>query len=417
MSFSVVRFFQFATGFRKTQGLERAKYSRVGYFIHRIIFCGFALCLLWASSLQICTLIASYYVAVPSFNSVMTSCYRAYHTTMQQKTDYEECVRRQLYQCNQDFEVAMDKQKARVSDLQARNNIIYERFVDKMNNCSSQLARSRKILQSWGGSSNARSIPFQISCSKENIRSIEDWIGVDQSTAAVVSSTTNSYTAKYNSRVSHLANYAYDLSSYNAAYLANKTANLRLASLKVNIDVSSLYISELGDTFDAMSQLADDLVACLSLDSDLSSSCSNYPQTIYQQYQVMKHQVTNQVDEVQSTLNTYKRMVDNYVDDVQDSFDKAALFYKIIMGDNGFMHYITQVSKVIGPLGNQLGFGNLCLVTVPNFCTLSVKLLTIFLWSRCLIRILTPCNRLMTGKFPHRLGQIFLSIPPFLVNM
>jgi hypothetical protein len=70
--------------------------TRDGTLINRLLLCGFAVVLLWASSFQTAVYIANSAISSPVFQSVQDSCNAAYDLAASEDSDYTACVDRQV---------------------------------------------------------------------------------------------------------------------------------------------------------------------------------------------------------------------------------------------------------------------------------------------------------------------------------
>lgn len=85
---------------------------RDGTLVNRLLLCGCAVVMLWASSFQTAVYIANSSISSPLFSVVKESCDAAYQLSASEKTDYVECVDRQLGMCDESFESVLNEEVA-----------------------------------------------------------------------------------------------------------------------------------------------------------------------------------------------------------------------------------------------------------------------------------------------------------------
>lgn len=343
---------------------KKKQKSSGSFFLNRLGFCLIAQIALWTSSLRNSTLIASNYISAPTFSSVYDSCSAAHSAVLEERSKYEWCVRRQLASCFVDFNVSVTKENQRVSNSRLHNAGLLSQLTTQLRNCSDAIDASTHILQSWNSETFTRSMPYRQNCSQPQRNRVQSSIGEDHSSSIKATSAANAYTDVFGARVTTLATYANDLSSYNYQYLHNKTAFLHALSLE-QIDVTfSQNLPTVDASMAPIYDLANDIIACMSLDESTINSCS-YGDSIYNEYIIAQRRLQSQIDNIFVALRQYQQVVNGYVSDVQLAMLNANRFYQSIMGGQGIIRWLIDTAKII------YSMGDLCGKSTPNFCTFS----------------------------------------------
>jgi hypothetical protein len=110
---------------------------------NRMIMCLFAISLMWLTSLQCCSMLASIVVVVPHFGDVYKSCESAYDVTLAEKTDYVQCVQSQLSRCATNLEEAAAQEEERVKEADEHNKIIVSAGKLHQGGCSKAFTSAR----------------------------------------------------------------------------------------------------------------------------------------------------------------------------------------------------------------------------------------------------------------------------------
>lgn len=353
---------------------------------NRLLLCSVAVCLLWATSLQICMGIVGVNINVPLLSSVMESCEFALHKVNQQREQYKQCAEIQLLNCHKQLDRSYTAERSRV-DATERQNELFRVQVDHIAaNCTTSYQMAIQAINVW---TTANPNPtkqeqelvhppyyyFFSNCSASHRSQVQSLIGTTttSSSAAAVVTTKNTvirqskqYSKSVDDTVFRLVDYTDSLSAYNNEYIHNKTSRLKLLSEKILLDISAPRIASLGVSFDPVRILLDQLLACATL-SDTSSINNNnnnqcpYEASFYDIYDKLSSTTNARLQGISLVMQDIQETFNEYVEQVEDAIATANAFYDSVEGPQGLVMWVYD----------NTGITQLCGTTTPNFCTFS----------------------------------------------
>ena len=122
---------------------------RDGTLVNRMILCGFAIVLVWASSLSVAVFIANSSISSPTADAVQGACESAFDLAKDEKADYVQCVDRQLAQCDKDFETSLNEMVAATNAQMEANAVFVEDVQHAQESCQDALGRAQAALSEW----------------------------------------------------------------------------------------------------------------------------------------------------------------------------------------------------------------------------------------------------------------------------
>lgn len=328
---------------------------------NRLILCLFAVCLLWLTSLQLCTAVVGLNIQVPSFSSVATSCNYAYKKVDLEREYYAECAHRQIDQCDEELDAAFAVEKMSVLTSQHGNQIFASSFNNLVSNCTNAVAMSKSAVNAWSSGGVSHLIPYQPTCTGTAKEKTVSALGDSTSSRTSVYTASLDYTQTSDSTVGRMAEYTFALNSYNAAYLCNKTRQLQSLADLVVVDASLPRVNAVKVSLDPISGIFNQVEACLSLSNTTTQKCpyAVNMKELYAYEELVFQWTTARVyafkDNAQAAWNTFETAAKN----VQAA---ANSFYDSVQGAQGIIQWVKS---------NTAGLGNLCGKSSPNFCSFS----------------------------------------------
>ena len=123
--------------------------TRDGTLVNRMLLCGFAIVLVWASSLSTAIFIANSSISSPTSEAVNDACHAAYELTRNERADYTECVDRQLAQCDRRFEQILNEQVALTNAQLEANAAVVANAVEVQERCQDAFATAQAAITAW----------------------------------------------------------------------------------------------------------------------------------------------------------------------------------------------------------------------------------------------------------------------------
>jgi len=205
-------------------------------YLNSIGVCVLSIALLWLTTLQMATKMASFFVNIPSFAAVSSECMNAFQNIEEEKSNYEQCVSIGLQRCDESLRMDVlseNKQQQRlISDnLEALSNV---KKISEI--CLSHLTPTKYFLQAWERASTRNTVIYNLysfidinenhntrniseiekrEVTKNNlklniaIKRIRLIIGGRSSQNHDLAYTITSYTSSTMNRVKHLSSYRY----------------------------------------------------------------------------------------------------------------------------------------------------------------------------------------------------------------
>jgi hypothetical protein len=204
------------------------------YFCNRISFSLFAILFLWLTSLQVSTSIASYFIQVPRWSSVDSSCRSALQVTLDEQQLYNDCIGHQMKTCNSQFDEFVSIEKSKQENQENVNNNFLKFFQELETNSSTIILKAQNILSSW---SKIHPIKYSSTCANEQFQSS---FNLHSTSEYSLLQDINQYSMTSSNRISSIVTYSIALNDYNEEYLQNKTENLKELTLLQAINISDL---------------------------------------------------------------------------------------------------------------------------------------------------------------------------------
>ena len=265
-----------------------------------------ALCLLWMTSLQVSLGIVEWAgLDTPTLGTVVDQCVgKSFEVADLQRRQFEECARLETRQCETLGQASFAAESARVLTMQRQNEAVVQQLKQWQAGCGGLFAATKSALTAWrgeqatnGNANETESIDSEHTTGMDSscLRSI-DALLEDIPTAAPTptsiyehtpttrpSSTQSvwqaaaSYSHSSDNTVSHLASHSAALTSYNVAYLANKTHSLRLtAGLAVSSAIEAMSLPEYtAPSLASLDAALSSLLSCIALDPSSAVSVAS----------------------------------------------------------------------------------------------------------------------------------------------
>ncbi|KAJ1416807.1 hypothetical protein B484DRAFT_152458 [Ochromonadaceae sp. CCMP2298] len=210
---------------------DKTERESTGKLLNRLILCIFAICLLWLTSLQVCVGIVGTNVAVPELSSVTGTCQFAYQQVALQRDYYAACSQQQISTCTRSLQAAHLSESLKTATQSNSNTHFVAAIKTQAQNCSQSYLDGKRAVSAWTGSGQL--IPYQPTCSGAEKQDVAGLLGDTSESRASVLAASEEYSASSDTSVLRLAAYSSALTSYNAEYVRNKTAQLQLLSIQV----------------------------------------------------------------------------------------------------------------------------------------------------------------------------------------
>jgi hypothetical protein len=319
-------------------------------------------------------------INVPLLSSVKESCEFALHKVNQQREQYKQCAEIQLLNCHKQLDRSYKAERSRV-DATERQNELFRVQVDRIAaNCTTSYQMAIQAINVWTAANphptKQELVPYYFSnCSAPHRSQVQSLIGTTSSSAAVTSKNTvirqsEQYSKSVDDTVFRLVDYTDSLSVYNNEYIYSKTSRLKLLSEKILLDISTPRIASLGVSFDPVSALLDQLLACATL-SDISSINNNnnnnnnnqcpYETSFYDVYNKLSVTTNARLEGISLVMQDIQEIFNEYVEQVEAAIAAANAFYDSVEGPQGLVMWVYD----------NTGITQLCGTTTPNFCSFS----------------------------------------------
>eukprot|EP00615_Pteridomonas_danica_P013936 CAMPEP_0114381324 /NCGR_PEP_ID=MMETSP0102-20121206/3382_1 /TAXON_ID=38822 ORGANISM="Pteridomonas danica, Strain PT" /NCGR_SAMPLE_ID=MMETSP0102 /ASSEMBLY_ACC=CAM_ASM_000212 /LENGTH=931 /DNA_ID=CAMNT_0001536785 /DNA_START=60 /DNA_END=2852 /DNA_ORIENTATION=+ len=348
--------------------------TRDGTLINRLLLCGFAIVLLWASSFQTAVYIANSAISSPLFESVQDSCQSSYDLVQSEDSDYVDCVDRQMDDCDEAFEEkVLNVEVASTNEILTENAEILKEVATYQQSCSDAFTKGQSAISKWvttdidyrvsytcesnqdddGPSTNAycnasctyeeasnvlaaqqngESIRKYQSCSCSEVA---DMVGDISALRAAAFSTATEYSEYSQSTVGSLVDYSLARSKYDEIYAYNKTEPLRIAMLTAMANINSAYELDMNFTFPGLSIDTDISMSCASMRDQVNfTACAiENLEDLRSLYDSVREQFESQLSTAVEGVSQYSDEASMLIDRVQDSYDQFMVFYDGVFGD------------------------------------------------------------------------------------
>lgn len=273
---------------------------------NRVVLCMVALCLLWMTSLQVSLGVVEWAgLDTPTLGTVVDQCVgKSFEVADQQRRQFEECARLETRQCESLGQASFAAESARVLTMQRQNEAVVQQLQQWQAGCGGLFEATKSALTAWrrGEQATWGNVNGTGSIDSEPTTGMDsscfgpiDALLQDVPTAAPTPSafyelapTTRpssrqsiwqaaaSYSQSSDNTVSHLASYSAALTSYNVAYLANKTHSLQLtAGLAVSTAIDAMSLPEYtAPSLASLDTTLSSLLSCIALDPSAVTSTS-----------------------------------------------------------------------------------------------------------------------------------------------
>lgn len=339
-----------------------------GQLCNRLLLCMFAVCLLWATSLQVCVAIVGFNISIPSFSVVVANCNYAYSEVKGQRDGYADCARRQMKQCGATLDTAYAEQRLQLATVQQLNQRYANQYQSTVGNCTSAVTNMKNAVTAWSAQGIEYTIPYQQNCTNTQRSATATTLGDTTRSRASVYTASHAYTVESDSTIVRLADYTSALSAYNAQYLHNKTRSLQRLAQTIVTDISTPHIANVGVSFVPVGNVLDQLLACTSLANHTTLQCNyNIQETLLQNFAYQQSIMLRTVRDMRAALIKATTSFNTLLGYVATAVTAANSFYDSVAGPAGVIQWIRN---------NVGNVGNLCGKSTPNYCSFT-KVLTI----------------------------------------
>lgn len=335
----------------------------VSKLLNRLLMCCFAICYLWATSLQICVKIVNIFITLPSYTKVKKQCTDAYQTVEIERMRYRDCVNGGMDACDVMLTTAYQYELLRTKASVEANDVFLTSFTDLVSNYSSALSDSKLALNAWTSNGVMYTIPYKDQCVGSEKERVTDLLGdTSGSSSASLYSASQLYTELSDNRVAHLADYAVALNSYNAQYLNNKTKSLQRLAEGLVVDVTLPHIETLSMSFDPIYAVLDDVVDCVSLNN---GTCS-FGVGARDLFDDMNVYLSARLAGIQSIFVTIRSQLRSFQVVLTAALGAMDQFYDSVSGVQGIVAWVIKNTGGLFSLSSQL-----CGRASPNWCDFS----------------------------------------------
>jgi uncharacterized protein YecT (DUF1311 family) len=335
----------------------------VSKLLNRLIVCCFAICYLWATSLQTCVKIVNIFITLPSYTKVEKQCSDAYHTVEIERMRYRDCVNGGMNACDTILVTAYQYELLRTKASVEANDVFLTSFTSLVSNYSSALSDSKLALNAWTSNGVMYTIPYNDQCVGTDKERVTDFLGdTSGSSSASLFSASQLYTELSDNRVAHLADYAIALNSYNAQYLNNKTKSLQRLADRLVVDVSLPHIETLSLSFDPIYSVLDEVVNCVSLNNG-TCSIGVGARDLFDDMNVY---LAARLTGIQNIYVTIRSQLRSFQIVLTASLSAMNQFYDSVSGVQGIVAWVIKNTGGLFSLSSQL-----CGRATPNWCDFS----------------------------------------------
>jgi len=336
---------------------DKTERESTGKLLNRLILCIFAICLLWLTSLQVCVGIVGTNVAVPELSSVTGTCQFAYQQVALQRDYYAACSQQQISTCTRSLQAAHLSESLKTATQSNSNTHFVAAIKTQAQNCSQSYLDGKRAVSAWTGSGQL--IPYQPTCSGAEKQDVAGLLGDTSESRASVLAASEEYSASSDTSVLRLAAYSSALTSYNAEYVRNKTAQLQLLSIQVVRGVGDVRVEAFDLRVAKIENTIQQLSACAGLEEG-ESECT-YGASLRATYETLRRRMGKQLDAVEEEIAEVEAVVDAYAAQVNLAIIAANRFYDSVAGAQGLAAWVAA----------NTGVSQLCGKSSPNWCSFS----------------------------------------------
>uniref|UniRef100_A0A7S2RBE8 Uncharacterized protein n=1 Tax=Rhizochromulina marina TaxID=1034831 RepID=A0A7S2RBE8_9STRA len=323
-----------------------------GTLCNRLVMCTFAICLLWATSLQTSIYISQSTISSPKFSAVTAACEEVIDESKSQRSQYLVCVDRDLEQCADDFDEAVVQLVEQTNTRLETNADFLDEVAVYQQLCSESFTTSQAAISEWLSfglsyvleytcpSDDDSPSPYcNVSCSYDDddpnacsCVEVADMVGDISSLRSAAYETSSEYKEESRSTVSSVADYATDLAAYNEAYSYNKTEAIREAFGAVLEPLNDAYVLLLNESLDDLFPEADIAMGCLSMrDLENNTGCYEGIEGLRAVYQDVRDKLDDAIDVAQDGFEEFIDEADEFVGNVASAFNTFMTFYDGVM--------------------------------------------------------------------------------------
>eukprot|EP01041_Mallomonas_annulata_P000884 gene884-1716_t len=251
------------------------KFSEDHKFINRMMMCGFAVCILWITSLQVALSLVDIFIPTPNTMNVINTCSFLFKESIHQRDQFKSCAFLQMKSCSNELKYSQTHEQNRISNAHNHNIDLIAKAKAIHNTCAHNYINTQNAMSTWRSYSVTNEIPYQTTCSTSEIQRTKTLLGDDSLSKSSVYTSTQQYTTSSTKTVSHLSQYAIELQEYNQHYLHNKTARLRESVINMFDSMYIPYEMSLNVSLSGVKGLMDDMLHCIALGDDDSNTSGN----------------------------------------------------------------------------------------------------------------------------------------------
>ena len=254
--------------------LPNKKRGSDALFRNRMILCTISICLMWASSLRVAAYISSFAINVPQAKILYESCKSTIQIILEEEKRFSSCVDRQMQQCEENLNAAINIETKRVDTEAMRNTAVVIRARTLSKNMTQDFSLLKRSLEEWIAKSQELPSHNNDTCSsqdREIMMSTVFDVNVLRSEALFVSA---HYGRESRNAMQKIVNYTKVRSEYDRDYAQKYIASVTDEVRKYAYDTPFPEL-QIQEEFDKIQGLIDDLLACTTLTSD-NNAC-NFP--------------------------------------------------------------------------------------------------------------------------------------------
>mmetsp|Transcript_3359 Transcript_3359/g.6107 ORF Transcript_3359/g.6107 Transcript_3359/m.6107 type:complete len:913 (-) Transcript_3359:38-2776(-) len=293
---------------------------------NRMRLCLVAICIMWATSLQVSTFISSSFIQIPQLDAILSSCQAGLSVVRNEKTLFDSCVDAQIDSCSDQLERAIDRETLRINKTSTLNQELVELTTDIQQSCSLAFTSLKLALESWVGYGEILPYRSNATCSADEIGQLANSFGSIESVKSEAFSLSSQYRLESTLAVDKISGYAMERFNYDAEYIDNQTKLFQkdLDEYRSTVTIPEIDLSEI---FHNISTNIEIVVACVSVhNSSVGGNCS-----LDMGVRDMLHDVRSRAD---IEIQNYKDYIDEYINkveelknNIEDAFQMTSTFY------------------------------------------------------------------------------------------
>lgn len=314
-----------------------------------------AISLLWATSLSaIMNLLGvTNAIPIPKIELVIHESIRLYNESNRLRTDYINCVSTELEVCNATLVYRMQKEATRSEEARRRNVEARNSAQTTQGACATAHAKALASMSAWikreGATSNAtiQGMHYKSECTAEERETLEAQSGDTNAQKSATYQLATGYSRDSQSTVGRLADQLDERSSYDQAYLYNKT--LRDAELNVTLSGIALDLStNISARFDGLNLSV--VKACATLSPPPNIGCPDGA-GVKAKLEAARANIESQYNQAQTRYADTAQKLTQHVNDASARLSDAASAFSTIQS-----HINTQYPEVCSGGASCCGF-------------------------------------------------------------